>query len=332
MIRSRPWRAARSRARSCVLNISRRSRLSRIARRPSGPPGRTADGRSAARRPDDRRGGQGCSCSSSTSNVRTVTAPGAMPSTSARYASVLLVLADRLGRGGGQQELRSKQADAVGARLARRLHVARQLDVRLEAIGTPSVVTAAAGGARRAARRPEGRPARGRARATSSGGGSMISSPVVPSITINAPGATSRLAVQAEHGGYVERPREDRRVVGPAAGVAREALDLGPVHLRGERGRELVGDEHRPGPTSRNRSTPRPRARARFIRRRPATSATSPFRSRRYASSIPSKTPASSSKARWTAHSALTRCSSTRCRTRSISIGSSSISSCASNR
>ena len=61
-------------------------------------------------------------------------------------------------------------------------------------------------------------------------------------------------------------------------------------------------------------------------RRRP------PCARRRYASSIPSKTPASSSKARWTAHSALTRSLPTRCRTRSTSIGSSSISSCASNR
>ena len=43
--------------------------------------------------------------------------------------------------------------------------------------------------------------------------------------------------VQADDGRHVERSRQDRRVIGAAAGVGGEAADFGPVHLRRERRR-----------------------------------------------------------------------------------------------
>ena len=67
-----------------------------------------------------------------------------------------------------------------------------------------------------------------------------------------------------------------------------------------------------------------------FMRNRPATSCRSPLRSRRYGSSTSLKTAASSSSARCTAHSALTRSSTTMVAARPTSSGSSSMSSCAS--
>ena len=51
--------------------------------------------------------------------------------------------------------------------------------------------------------------------------------------------------VQADDGRHLERARQDRGVIRPAAGVGREAADLRPVDLRGQRRRQLVGDEHR---------------------------------------------------------------------------------------
>ena len=49
--------------------------------------------------------------------------------------------------------------------------------------------------------------------------------------------------VQADHRGDFERPGEDGGVIGAAAGVCRKAADPRPVHLRGERRRQLVRDE-----------------------------------------------------------------------------------------
>jgi len=51
--------------------------------------------------------------------------------------------------------------------------------------------------------------------------------------------------VQADDRGHLERAREDGGVIRAAAGVGGEAAHLGPIHLRGQRRRQLVGDEHR---------------------------------------------------------------------------------------
>ena len=51
--------------------------------------------------------------------------------------------------------------------------------------------------------------------------------------------------MKAHDRGHLERARENRRVIGPAPRIRREAADFRPVDLRGERGRQLVGDEHR---------------------------------------------------------------------------------------
>ena len=110
--------------------------------------------------------------------------------------------------------------------------------------------------------------------------------------------------------GHVQRAREDGGVVRAAPGVAREPLDLPPVHLRGHRRRQLVGDR---GPTRpRRRGTGRRRGRApapgssaggrRRRRRRPGAPAGRRPRCRR-------RCPTRSSNARCTAHSALTCCS-----------------------
>ena len=50
--------------------------------------------------------------------------------------------------------------------------------------------------------------------------------------------------VQADDRRYAERPRQDRGVIGAAAGVGGESANARPVELRDHRRRELVGDEH----------------------------------------------------------------------------------------
>ena len=51
--------------------------------------------------------------------------------------------------------------------------------------------------------------------------------------------------VQADDGRHLERAGQDGGVIRPAAGVGGEAAHLRPVDLRGERRRQLVGDQHR---------------------------------------------------------------------------------------
>ena len=73
-----------------------------------------------------------------------------------------------------------------------------------------------------------------------------MSSLAVPSMTTSCPACTQLAGVvQADDRRHLERPRQDRGVIRAAAGVGREAADLGPVDLRGERRRQLVGDQHR---------------------------------------------------------------------------------------
>ena len=50
--------------------------------------------------------------------------------------------------------------------------------------------------------------------------------------------------MKADDRGHVQRSRENRRVIRAAAGVGGKAAHLRPIELRGERGRQLVGDEH----------------------------------------------------------------------------------------
>ena len=60
------------------------------------------------------------------------------------------------------------------------------------------------------------------------------------------PGLNERArVVQADDRRHLERSREDGGVIRAAAGVGREAAHLGPVDLRGQRRRQLVGDQHR---------------------------------------------------------------------------------------
>ena len=137
--------------------------------------------------------------------------------------------------------------------------------------------------------------------------------------------------VQADDRRHAERSRENRGVIRAAAGVGREAANARPIELRDDRRRELVGDEHaRRVEILQQIARPAAFSSRRFMRRRPATSCRSPLRSCRYGSSMSLKTAASSSSARWTAHSALTRSSRTTAAARPNSTGSSSISSCAS--
>ena len=108
---------------------------------------------------------------------------------------VLLVLRRHVGRAAHQQELRSVQADAFGARRQRRGHIVGPLDVGLQ-LDADAV-------ARRRAARPQSarrrqRAARPGARAprlpaASAGDGSMITSPVSPSMMTDAPGGMRRL-------------------------------------------------------------------------------------------------------------------------------------------
>jgi hypothetical protein len=51
--------------------------------------------------------------------------------------------------------------------------------------------------------------------------------------------------VQSDDRGHVERSRKDGRVVGAAAGVGGKTADLRPIHLRGQRRRQFVGNQHR---------------------------------------------------------------------------------------
>ena len=118
--------------------------------------------------------------------------------------------------------------------------------------------------------------------------------------------------VQADDRRHVERSRQDGGVVRAAAGVGGEAADLGPVDLRRERRRQLVGD--RAPTTRRARAADRaawPRPAAGSSCSRPTRSATSPLRSRRYGSATSSNTALNSWNTCCTAHSALTRCSRT---------------------
>ena len=138
--------------------------------------------------------------------------------------------------------------------------------------------------------------------------------------------------VQADDRRHFERSREDRGVIGPAAGVGREAADLRPVDLRGERRRQLVGDEHRrlvelAQQIARRRHAlpqvhPQPADQVGDVALALAQVGVGHLVEDR-AELV--ERPAAR------AHSALTRCSRTSSAARGTSIGSSSISSCASN-
>ena len=62
---------------------------------------------------------------------------------------------------------------------------------------------------------------------------------------LRRPGRCGSASCRPDDGRHLERAREDGRVVRAAAGVGGKAADLRPVDLRGQRRRELVGDEHR---------------------------------------------------------------------------------------
>ena len=81
--------------------------------------------------------------------------------------------------------------------------------------------------------------------------------------------------------GTSRRPREDGGVMRAAAGVGREAADARPVHLRRNRRRQLVGDQHRRLVDFTEQIAGRRHALAEvFMRSRPTRSPTSPVRSR----------------------------------------------------
>ena len=120
MIRSEPWRAARSSARSCAWKISSIARLRRIPRRPSGDRDavdagvldrqlRLAD----VERADRHRRRRGA--------LQQVAVGG-----------VLRLFGQRGLSAAGQQELGAEQADAVRSPLVRALRIVGRLDVRLE--------------------------------------------------------------------------------------------------------------------------------------------------------------------------------------------------------
>ena len=108
-----------------------------------------------------------------------------------------------------------------------------------------------------------------RARASSSVVGSRITSLAVPSMTTSCPGCT-RLAgvVQADDRRHVERAREDRGVIGAAAGVGGEAADL--ASSRPAR-RATASARRRSAPTTR-----RARAAGRAASRRPGAGSSQP--------------------------------------------------------
>ena len=158
-----------------------------------------------------------------------------------------MALVERAAR---QHELRAVEPDALRAVLAQQLEIFEQLDVRLQpdcdAVGGGErrVLGARVAAAARAARR--GRPRRRCASSMACGDGldGDLAGRAVEDDR-RAGGDPRRRVVQADDGRHLQRARQDRGVIRAAAGVDREALDARPVELRGQRRRELVGDEDR---------------------------------------------------------------------------------------
>ncbi len=157
----------------------------------------------------------------------------------------LLVLARDVAIAAGEEEFRSVQPDPLGAGVPRGRQVVGKLDVRVE----PDAHAVGGGGRRTAARVVGGRGpvivgVPGRARELLRPRiDDELARPAVDHDELAGLNDPARV-VEADDGRDVERAGEDRGVIRAAAGVGGEAADPRPVHLRGERRGELVGDEH----------------------------------------------------------------------------------------
>jgi hypothetical protein len=144
-----------------------------------------------------------------------------------------------------QQELGAIEPDAFRARVAGGGEVVRELDVGLE--------TDANSIGRRGRPPPLGVDADGRLAVVRVTGdtrqdlfGGINDHGVVVAVDDHELPRLNRLAriVQPDDRRHFERSRENRGVIRAAARIRGEAADLHPVHLRGERRRQLVGDQH----------------------------------------------------------------------------------------
>ena len=214
---------------------------------------------------------------------------------------VLHVLGQLVRRAAGQQQLRSEQADALRALRHGKRRIAKQIDVGLDAnlhavgglqgnaccsVRLPASAAATAGLAR--ARMD---------RASDGGQPDQFGRRIDRHRAFVAVDENQRARrdprgriVQPDDRRHVQRPRQDRRVIGAAAGVGDERLELVPVELRGDRGRQLVGDEHAGRLALAEHVAESGAARREIHAKAADTSARSPLRSRRYGSSTPSKT------------------------------------------
>ena len=242
-MRSRPWRAARSSARSWTRN---RSGCVRLRRRPRSPC------RLAARIVGLPAGARG-SRRQARRELVLVDVEGPHRHDAGRHALehaaidlVLAVFVADVLDAAGHQELGPVEADPFGAGVARRGEVVGELDVRVEpdrhAVGGrggpapfgvdhragPMIVGVPRGAGQLLRCRVEDQLARG-----------TVDDDELPGLD-----ALARV-VEADHRRDVEGARQDRGVVGPAAGIGGEAAHLGPVDLRRDRRRQLVGDQHR---------------------------------------------------------------------------------------
>ena len=150
------------------------------------------------------------------------------------------------GAASGEQELRAEQPDAVGAGVEHGGHVVEPLEIGVEPDGH------AVGRHRRPARPSPSGPGRLVAPVgLTLGPGDVLSRRRQIDLAGGAvddhggarPDATTRFA-KADDRRYLQRPGEDRGVMGAAAGVGGEAEHPRPVELCRQRGGQLVGDEH----------------------------------------------------------------------------------------
>ena len=154
--------------------------------------------------------------------------------------------------------------------------------------GTPSAVSSGPRDDVARLVRRRGRSARRCAVSSSGPSAPMTTSPVVPSRMMVVPAGTraERSCRPTTAGTFSERARMAVWYVRLPASTAKPCTAR-PVQLRRERGRELVGDQDRwPVELLQQLAQVGALVLRRFIRRRPATSATSVSRSRRYGSSM----------------------------------------------
>ena len=181
------------------------------------------------------------------SNVRTVTGAGRTSSSSCRYISYCISsVSSSAGRPASSSSDRNRPMPSAPCDMANVASPSRSTFASTR-MSTPSAVFSAraADGSLRCHRRPAAsrRRRHDRVRTTSRRRIDRDRALVAVDEDQRARQDSGGRIVQPHDRGHVERSGEDRRVIGAAAGVGDERLELAPVELRRDRWGQLVGHE-----------------------------------------------------------------------------------------